>query len=74
MFHSEEYGCRPAGDADLVINVLKVMRHSLFTDDKLLSDLAVAGPRCQQPLHLDFTVGETGGPCAPARRFRCSDP
>jgi hypothetical protein len=74
MLQCEEDGCGAAGNADLVVYMLQVMGGGLFTDDKLLSNLAVAGSCHDQAQDLDFTVRETRRPFAPVPRFRHSHP
>ena len=69
MFHRKEHGGSPARNADLVVNVLQVMRSCLFTDDEGLSNLAVAGSFSHVSQDLNLAVSKSGWPFAPTARF-----
>ena len=57
MFHRKEHRCRPAGNADLVVNVFQVVRDRPLADDQSLGNLAIGVSLCHLLQDLDLPAG-----------------
>ncbi|MEY2468528.1 MAG: hypothetical protein QOF21_1226 [Actinomycetota bacterium] len=67
MLHREQAGSRPAGRADLGVDVLDVVARRFWRDNELLRDGFVRESARDESQDLDFARGESGNVLAALR-------